>query len=180
MSRIRKMKLVPFFEDVDEKKLIVENILQQSDPNISKRSVLDQTMSSILKSDLDEDSKFKLYKQTLNKLLSLRNFMSHSEISQNQNSNPITPRKINLSSTPNQNLITPMPNLQTSIYSTPSSRSVSKKIKPAKISSGKQRRVKKQAIRRIKEFYQNDDTDSDEPESWKKYNSPKSFRRIKK
>lgn len=177
------MKLVPVNENIDERKLLIENLLQQSDPEVKKISLLDQTMKSILDSSLDEDSKFKLYKQTLNKLLSIKNFMAN-----NLNNNrmliktpSISPSKSKiLNPSPSQNLLTPNLTLQTSVYSTPSSKSPSNKKTNPHVSSVKQRRVKKQAIRRIKEFYQNEDTDSEEQDSWKRYNSPKSFRRIKK
>lgn len=176
MSKIRKMKLVPFDDEIDENKLMMAHLSQQSDPTIKKISVLDQTMKSILDSKLDEDTKFKLFRQTLNRLLSYKNLMTN----QNSSINFSSPSKTQNLSAPLQTVQTPVPILQTSVYSTPSSTSLPKNKSTPKIPSVRQRKVKKQAIRRIKEFYQNEDSDSEEPEIWKRYNSPKSFKRIKK
>lgn len=173
------MKLIPYNDDVNDEKIMLENYLQQTDPTVNKISILDHQMKSILNSDLDEDSKLKLYQQTLNKLLTVKNLLTPSENTVKLlTPNIKTPQKLSILNTP-KNLLSSTPTQNVSIYSTPSSRSIIKKKNTPKISSAKVRKVKKQAIRRIKEFYKNSETESEEDE-WKRYNPPKTFKRLKK
>jgi regulator of replication initiation timing len=72
-GKLKKMKLIPF-EDFPENsgsntKKLIDSLLMKSSPYLMKTTELDEKIRHILNSEIDEDTKVKLYVQELRKFL---------------------------------------------------------------------------------------------------------------
>src|SRR5882757_9092390 len=88
MSKFKKMRLVPFDEEPQSNlETNLKNIVTFETPaQIKQMSELDNQIESILNSNLDVDSKSKLYSDSLRKFMNIKRKYSQSEI---KNKTPI-------------------------------------------------------------------------------------------
>lgn len=70
MSKVKKMKLVPIDQkNTSDTNFLIRTLLSEKPTEIVRINVLDDAMRGILESNHDEDTKLKLFTQTLNKYL---------------------------------------------------------------------------------------------------------------
>ena len=193
MSKVKKMKLVPFEsnETKSDNDFLIKNLLSERSPQRRQINYLDDEMKSILDSNLDEESKFKLFTQSLRKYTLIKNKLDENNPI-NQNANIVNPNSTlnSLSSATNSTTMTPINLLQplssqANLTSTPKSitpksintpRSMNTQLKSIK----KQRAVKTKAISRIKKILaENTSSEDESTQNWKPYHAPKNIKRLR-
>ena len=183
MSKVKKMKLVPYesLEKKNNQEILLKNLLSETAPERTHLNYLDDSMSGILNSELDEDSKLKLFKQALNrytiyrqKIDSKKNIPNIPEIS-----SPLNTDANNTTLTTSKGLV-PINSFMTSTPASSSNTVKKKRISTNVLKSiKKQRAVKSQAISRIKKIFDEKSSSDDESNKiWKPYHSPKKIRRM--
>lgn len=179
MSRVRKMKLVPIDHSYPEKdnNFLIKTLLSDKPNEVLRINILDDSMREILNLNIDEEDKLKLFTQALNKYMFLKEKLESGKTRQSENTvnstdskeiSPITSKLFTPQIKPTQIDRTKSPHL----------------LFPRNITSiSKQRKVKAQAQKNIKKYYEKEDSSeiSDKNESysgWIPFNSPKKFKRL--